>query len=234
LKQRVLFILIALLPLFSVGQTVEPDSTEITLPVDTIVQEQSPDTLVIEQGPDTLSTQQEPDTTDSEIFFTHPSVESDETIVGKGGHEFKPHSPQKATLYSAVLPGLGQAYNRKYWKIPLVYAGLGVAVYFLQDNIRQANYFMDSYRSATDGDPSTINTSGYNPNTLQEMIIMHRKWRDYSYLGIIAVYLLNILDAQVDAHLFNFDVSKELSLGVTPSMLMTVRPTPGLTLCLKL
>lgn len=222
---RIVVICAALLPSLIFGQTVYPDSADVVLPADTL------QPASVEKVP---GEQHAADSTESGIFFTNPAVESEETIVAKEAKLLKPHSPRKATIYSAVLPGLGQAYNRKYWKIPIVYAGLGVGVYFLQDNIRQANYFMDNYRNATDDDPSTINDSGYNPNTLQDLVIQHRKWRDYSYLGILAVYLLNIIDAQVDAHLFHFDVSKDLSMQVVPSIMMTAQPTPGLTLCLKL
>lgn len=222
---RIVVFCTALFPLLLHGQTVPPDSADVVLPADTTRRAPAGEIPDVKQIPDT---------TKSEIFITHPASESEETIVAKEPRDLKPHSPRKATIYSAVLPGLGQAYNRKYWKIPIVYAGLGVGIYFLQDNIRQANYFMDNYRNATDDDPSTINDSGYNPNTLQDLVIQHRKWRDYSYLGILAVYLLNIIDAQVDAHLFHFDVSKDLSMQVIPSMMMTAQPTPGLTLCLKL
>lgn len=178
----------------------------------------------------------EPDTLRSDLFFTNPNVASDRIIVEEeeSAKDKKPHSPRTAIILSAVLPGLGQAYNKKYWKIPIVYAGLGVGVYFLQDNIREVKTFKQHYRNATDDDPNTINTSGFNQAGLQEKINQHKKWRDYSYLGLAAVYLLNLLDANVDAHLFNFDVSEDLSMSVTPSLLYTGKPTPGITLCLKL
>lgn len=220
-------LLIALFaPLTSFGQSEDSDSLKASMPADTTQQ-------LIVPG-DTTQQVIVPDSTESEHFVTNPSVESEETIVGTDTTAFKEHSPRKATLYSAFLPGLGQVYNRKYWKVPIVYAGIGVSVYFIQDNIRQANYYLDNYRNATDDDPNTFNTTGFNTGTLQERITQHRKWRDYAYLGLIVVYVLNIIDAQVDAHLFNFDVSKDLSLDVAPSLLMTTRPTAGLTLCLKL
>lgn len=184
-----------------------------------------------------MNTEAPRDTAASELFFTDPNVASDRVIVAKNDttvQSRKPHSPKKAVLFSAVLPGLGQGYNKKYWKIPIVYAGLGVSIYFLQDNIRQINYFKQSYRYATDDDPTTINDSGYNISSLQEVINQHKRWRDFSYLGLAAVYLLNIIDASVDAHLFYFDVSPDLSMGITPSMQFAAQPTAGLTLCLKL
>lgn len=179
--------------------------------------------------------EQYPDTSDSDMFHTHPNVQSDQVIVAEEEDaERKPHSPGRAALYSAIVPGLGQAYNKKYWKIPIVYAGVGVSVYFLQYNIGEIKYFKDNYRNAIDDDPNTFNESGYNTGTLEDLITQHRKWRDYSYLGLVAVYLLNIVDANVDGHMFYFDVGKDLSMHVAPSMQFTARPTPGLTLCLKL
>jgi hypothetical protein len=187
------------------------------------------DTTSTPPATDTLASQ-----IDSVLFITNPSVQSDRVIVGKENGTMKPHSPRKATILSAVLPGLGQAYNRKYWKIPIIYAGLGVSVYFLQDNLTQISYFRESYKFATDDNPATINTSGYSAGQLQDLVIQHRKWRDYSYLGMAAIYLLNLVDANVDGHLFNFDVSDDLSLRISPSMLPTAQPIAGLSLCLKL
>lgn len=205
------------------------------LPAVAFCQETENDTLVSPERADTLNTQQLPDTSQSEIFFTNPNVASDEVIVSEEKDtEQKEHSPGKAALFSAVLPGLGQAYNKKYWKVPIVYAGLGVSIYFLQDNIKQIKYFKQSYRNATDDDPNTINDSGYNTSSLEEVVSQHKRWRDFSYVGLVAVYLLNIIDANVDAHLFYFDVSRDLSMTVSPSMQFTAQPSPGLTLCLKL
>lgn len=203
-------------------------------PFATIAQEDLPDSLKIQTPEDTLRVEELPDTTESDLFFTSPNVASDEVIVAEEDPERRPHSPGRAALFSAILPGLGQAYNKKYWKIPIVYAGVGVSVYFLQYNIGEINYFKESYLNATDGDPNTFNTSGFNTGTLQDLIAQHRKWRDYSILGLVAVYLLNIIDANVDGHMFYFDVSKDLSMSVSPSMQFTAQPTPGFTLCLKL
>ena len=198
-------------------------------------QETESDSLVVPEQADTLKVQEPTDSTQSEIFFTNPNVASDEVIVSdEEDADQKKHSPSRAALFSAVFPGLGQAYNKKYWKIPIVYAGLGVSIYFLQDNIRQINYFKESYRNETDSDSNTINDSGYDEFTLQELVGQHKRWRDFSYVGLVAVYLLNIIDANVDAHLFYFDVSRDLSMTVSPSMQFTAQPSPGLTLCLKL
>lgn len=167
-------------------------------------------------------------------MFISPADENGKVIIATEDQIERFHSPRKATIMSAALPGLGQAYNKKYWKMPIVYAGIGVSAYFLQDNLTKIKDFKQSYRSATDDDPNTINTSGYSPSQLQELVVQHKKWRDYSYLAIGLVYILQIVDANVDAYLFRFDVSKDLSLQFQPSLNMTAQPTAGISLCLKL
>jgi hypothetical protein len=135
---------------------------------------------------------------------------------------------------SAILPGLGQTYNKKYWKIPIIYAGMGVSIYYLQDNLQKVKNYKQDYLNATDDDPGTINLSGYSPGDLQALVGQHKKWRDYSYLALSAIYLLQIVDANVDAHLFRFDVSEDLSLHILPSFNLTAQPTASVRFCLKL
>ncbi len=122
----------------------------------------------------------------------------------------------KATIFSACLPGLGQAYNKKYWKIPIIYAGLGGFGYlFVKNNVKYIKYRND-LKYENDDDASTLNSSPYN--TQQLIILKHRyrRYRDLSIIGGSIVYILNILDANVDAHLYNFDVSDNLSLNIKP------------------
>ena len=144
------------------------------------------------------------------------------------------HSPGRAALYSAVVPGLGQAYNEKYWKIPIVYAGFIISGYFLDDNLKNIRYFKQQYENAFDDDPNTINNSQYGTGQLVDVIDLYKRWRDFSYIAMGAVYILNVVDAYVDAHLFYFDVSEDISFHVTPSFIPSAHPTTGLSLCLKL
>lgn len=147
------------------------------------------------------------------------------------------HPPKRAAAYSAILPGLGQAYNQKYWKIPIIYAGiagLGYVVKFNNDNYQK---FKDAYIVRVDGDPLTIDeyenkyTEG-NLNTLQEYY--HRN-RDLSIIGCAAFYVLNIIDATVDAHLFKFDVSDDLSMTLRPESFIAYNNyTPALGFSIKL
>jgi len=138
------------------------------------------------------------------------------------------HSPKRATIFSAALPGLGQAYNKQYWKIPIVYAGLGTAVYFIVDNTKNFKNFREQLLFEIDGDPLTINTSGGNEAQLREVTQTYRRWRDWSYIAVGAIYGLQILDANVSAHLFYFDVDDDLSLMWHPSI--PAPSTAGLTL----
>ncbi len=124
-----------------------------------------------------------------------------------------PKSPSRALMYALVLPGLGQAYNEKYYKIPIVWAALGAAGYaivFNTNNYRDATYIYLQ-------DPSA-----QNENSLQYW----RRNMELSYIAAILVYGLQVLDAYVDANLYSWDVNENLSLGITPSLQPLMVPTP--------
>ncbi|WP_188466513.1 DUF5683 domain-containing protein [Bizionia arctica] len=123
-----------------------------------------------------------------------------------------PLSPARAAFYSAVLPGLGHAYLKEYWKIPVVYAGLGAGIYFYVDNNNQYNRYRDAYKSRlagfdTDEFYGTISTDG-----LQDAQEQFGRNREISLLVTIGIYALNIVWANVDAHLAQFNVDDNLSL----------------------
>jgi hypothetical protein len=149
-----------------------------------------------------------------------------------------PHSPLKASIYSAALPGAGQwynakAYSRKYWKVPIVYIGLGTATGFIISNTKNYRYYKSQYIAQVDGDPNTIVTA--NPlidlKTTQEQ---YHKWLDLSYMSLAIIYFLQIIDANVDGHLFYFDVGNDLGLSFHPSIVNTGRITTGLSISLRL
>ncbi|MDD4107690.1 MAG: DUF5683 domain-containing protein [Prolixibacteraceae bacterium] len=145
------------------------------------------------------------------------------------------HSPRKATIYSAILPGLGQAYNKKYWKIPLIYAGFGAIVYYIDWNNDNYNFNKTAYQHLVDSDPETndfekIEAIQYydlnNPthfnnfkDGLKKRQDFYRRNRDLLIIGMVAFYGLNVVDASVDAHLFDFDISDDLTMQWQPSML---------------
>jgi len=150
------------------------------------------------------------------------SLKVSDTISIKKTPSIK-HSPKKAALFSTALPGLGQAYNKKYWKIPVIYVGFAGLAYSINSNQIKYNRYKTAYKYRLDGDPATIDSyvgvyTDDNLNTLQKY---YRRYRDLSIIGAAALYVLNIIDATVDAHLFTFDVSDDLTLNVHPTIINT-------------
>lgn len=134
-----------------------------------------------------------------------------------------PLSPAKAAFYSAVLPGLGQAYNKKYWKIPLVYAALGTGVYFYVNNNKEYNRYRDAYKSRLagftndefyfDANGNQLTTPRVTDDGLLRAQKLFRRNKEISLLATIGLYALNIIDANVDAHLMQYNVDENLSLA---------------------
>lgn len=134
----------------------------------------------------------------------------------------KEHSPHKASVYSAILPGAGQVYNKKYWKVPIVYAALGSAVYFTYDNQQKYDQYRDAFLLRQGG--GTDEYDGiYTDSQLITIMEYYERNKELSIIMGVAVYILNIVDASVDAHLFDFDVSEDLSLHTAPKLMQTQR-----------
>jgi hypothetical protein len=129
-------------------------------------------------------------------------------------------NPRKAAFLSLALPGAGQAYNKRWWKLPIVYGALGGVIWLEVDNVRQYRKLRDNYRLLVDGDESTNPTeSPYDRIDATSMRRYRDQWRRYVEQTSIAlglVYLLTAADAFVDAHLRSFDVSDDLSFRVVP------------------
>jgi hypothetical protein len=146
----------------------------------------------------------------------------------------------RATIYSAVLPGAGQFYNKKYWKIPIVYAAIGIPAYFYFDNKKiynEAQYALVVTINGSKGDSLKNVSPDFLPlvqsgNTAA--IINYRdearKNQDYSVLFFLLFYGLNILDATVDAHLKDFNVNSDLSFRIKPMIIPGPTPSAGITL----
>ena len=126
------------------------------------------------------------------------------------------HDPTKAALFSAAIPGLGQAYNKKYWKIPIVWAGLGAFGYFIIWNNDQYQYYRRNLIYEIEQDPDYPNDSGLNQSTLKSARDQYRRNRDQLVLYGILFYMVQIVDAHVDAHLIEFDVNQDLSVRFEP------------------
>ena len=157
-------------------------------------------------------------------------------------HKFKPES-MKATMMAVAFPGLGQVYNRKYWKIPVVYIGFGALIYGAGFYSKNYITYVKAYQDFTDNIPQTnsylklilANPVGYDPvlypktyslanysyykDGMLRLVDYYKRNRDLMYIGIGAWYLVSILDANVDASLFNYDVSNNLNVTFVPMQL---------------
>ncbi len=146
------------------------------------------------------------------LFAQKPEIiKYKDTVVTK---TINPLAPSKAAFYSAILPGLGQAYNKKYWKIPIVYAGLGISIYSYSFNQREYHKFRDEYKRRLDGtsDPNHPIYGNLDNDRLISAQKFHQRNRDLSMLLTVGIYILNIVDANVDAHLIQFNVNDNLSV----------------------
>jgi hypothetical protein len=177
------------------------------------------------------------------------TVEGQDTIAvaGKGKKYFR-SDPMRATMLAVVFPGMGQIYNRKFWKVPFVYAGFGGVAYSINFNSTKYNDMMKAYQDFTDKIPETdsyiplikgADPSSYDPvlhpethdpattkwveDNLLNAVDYYKRYRDLSYIGIAAWYLITLLDANVDASLANYDISDNLDVEIKPLQL----PVPG-------
>lgn len=132
---------------------------------------------------------------------------------------------QKATTLSMVCPGAGQIYNGSYWKLPIVVGGIASMIYVIDWNTRGYNRFKLAYDLRTDGDDTTVDEfTGTSEETLRTYKNLYRRNRDLSIIGLIGVYLVQVADAHIDAHMKVYDISDSLALNVTPRVLYSLRP----------
>ncbi len=152
--------------------------------------------------------------------------------VSRDWATWKPQ-PQKALWLALVLPGAGQIYNRKYWKLPIVYGGFVGCIYAMTWNNTMYRDYSQAYLDITDNDPSTESYNKFlhlgrkidasNESIFKELFKKrrdrYRRWRDLSFFCLVGVYALSVIDAYVDAELSQFDISNDLSLRVTPAVM---------------
>ena len=178
------------------------------------------------------------------LGWIHPVIAQNDSIVvvpveaPLAGHDFsqKVHSPHKASFYAAILPGLGQIYNKKYWKLPLVYGGIAGVAYGIHFNSKYYKDYRSAYRDFIVRDPNNTSYMQFVPpgmtmddihgkhsawfqNALKNKKDYYKRYRDLSYIGMGLIYVAQIIDATVDAHFFNFDISDNLSLNIQPALL---------------
>jgi len=136
--------------------------------------------------------------------------------------------PNKAALLSALIPGLGQAYNKQYWKIPIIYTGGMVMAHYIRYNHEIYNAFRTGLIAETDGREETVNPfnevipNRYNSDQMQRQLEYFRRNRDYLMIIGGVMYMLNIVEAHIAAHLKEFDINDGLSFKLHPS----IQPTP--------
>lgn len=160
------------------------------------------------------------------------SISYDKIPDGAVIKSFNP-DPNRAVWLSALFPGLGQVYNRRYWKLPIVVGGFMGITYALTWNGRMLSDYTKAYRDATDNDPSTKSYMGFFPTntkeedlditwlqkTLKSRKDFYRRNRDLSIICMVGMYLLCMVDAYVDASLSHFDITPDLSMNVYPSLI---------------
>ena len=161
-------------------------------------------TSLFAQTPDSLNVSRE------EVLVVQDTINNKQS--------YDPLAPSRAAFYSAVLPGLGQAYNKKYWKIPIIYAGMATGVYFYIQNDKDCDRFRDAYKRRLAGfTDDEFYGSGTTPvisdDRLIDAQISAQKNKDISIIVSLAFYLVNIIDANVDAHLSQYNVSDDLTLS---------------------
>lgn len=127
-----------------------------------------------------------------------------------------PKNPRKATILSAVLPGAGQVYNNKAWKVPIIYAGFMTNIYFINFNNKRYQTFRSALFAFDEGDRSQF--PSLNREALVRNVEYWRQNRDLTIVLLAAIYTLNLVDANVDAHLSGFDISDDLSIKIEPNV----------------
>lgn len=188
----------------------------------------------------TTAKAQEQVVTDSmDVQFTSIKADSifvaSDTVISKPKRDWSTWrpNPKRAMWLAIVLPGAGQIYNRKYWKLPIVYGGFVGCAYAMRWNNQMYSDYSQAYLDLMDDDPNTQSYNQFlhlgakidetNIQRYQQLFKKRkdkfRRWRDLSFFCLVGVYALSIIDAYVDASLSEFDISKDLSLRVEPTIL---------------
>jgi len=138
------------------------------------------------------------------------------------------HSPKKATMMSVAIPGMGQIYNdikkpegfksRLWWKLPLIYGGIGTSIYFVIQNQKYYTVYRNERLDLQNDINNLYSISGYSDAQLKSITDQYSRWRDLSIVAVLGVYLINIVDANVSGNLLHFDSSNDLSIIVQPKV----------------
>jgi hypothetical protein len=190
------------------------------------------------------------------LFFQQQAGAQDTLALAKPQKRQFKAEPLRATMLAIALPGLGQIYNKKYWKVPIVYVGFGAIIYAADYNGSRYNTFLKAYQDLTDAFPETDSyldikewkgvdpaefdrvkepsSYSWHKDQLIRQVDYYRKYRDLSYIGVAAWYLVTILDANVDASLFNYDINDNLDLEIAPVQVpISGQAVPGVNVTLR-
>lgn len=170
-------------------------------------------------------------------LFEEEVAPQDMTLLSADSVTVVPESPRvwipdsnKATWFAVIFPGGGQIYNRKYWKLPIIYGGFAGCAYALNWNSNMLKDYTEAYADLLSGDPNRNSWKSYarqgqSTDQLQQQLRRgrdyYRRYRDISIFAFIGVYLISIIDAYVDAELSNFDVGPDLSMKINPTIINT-------------
>ena len=147
--------------------------------------------------------------------------------------ESKRKIPKKAGIYSAIIPGAGQVYTKKYWKVPIIYAGLITSAYYIKESHDLYDMYKQTYLNRLDGNSTDEFSTEYSNANLLTLTQYYRRNREVSVLLFTLTYVLNIVDASVSAHLFDYDVHEDISFHLQP-IYMAKENASGLSLLIKL
>jgi hypothetical protein len=175
-----------------------------------------------------------PDSVSSVDTTATDSAEARKNLFGFFTKDYP--NPRKAALLSLVVPGAGQIYNKRWWKVPLVYGAMGGMVYTIRFNQTRYRQYRTAYQLALDGEPHQFSDRNVSTNTLRLVRDRADKNLQLSYIGLVVVHGLQAMEAFVDAHLKTFDVNEDLSLQLKPSLQndgWTGQPTVGIGVALS-
>ena len=154
------------------------------------------------------------------VYGTCQTIDQSKQEEESSSKVLKSKNPALATTLSAVIPGAGQIYNQKYWKLPIIYGGFATLIYFTSSNHKEYVKFRDAYELKMQAGGETINPPypGVPAESLQRERERWRRYRDLNIIGMGLLYIINVIDANVDANLFDYDVSEDLTLKICPEI----------------
>ena len=171
--------------------------------------------------------------------FSQKNTTIDKDIVNENEKNFFLNKPTKAALLSALIPGIGQVYNKKYWKIPILYGGMVTFAIVYNFNNKRYRFFRDNLIYSIDNNPDTTVDPLYvnvDLNGFKRARDYHRRYRDMTVIISFLLYGWNIVDAAVDAHLMEFNVDEDITVSIKPKLINNNfnKAVPGISLTLSL